>query len=235
MTTKKEATGKTKSRASTAKVLIVDDHPVVREGLALRISTQPDLQVCGEAEDVNGAMKLFAETKPDVAIVDLSLKSGSGIELIKRLKVKDSTVRILVWSMHDENLYAERALRAGALGYINKENATERIIEAIRCVLGGKVYLSDQLAARLLTRAVGNGAKIRHSPIEALSDRELEVFQFMGNGLDTQQIADKMHLSPKTVETYRTRIKEKLHVAKNAELIQRAVQWSVEVKSGGGG
>ncbi len=215
--------------ARAARVLIVDDHPAVREGLALRIRGQSDLEVCGEAADVAEALRLVAATRPDVAVIDLTLKSGSGLDLIKRLKARGEPVKVLVWSMYSESLYAERALRAGALGYINKENATDQIIKAIRRVLGGQVYLSEPLAGQLLGRLLHTGAEqVRRSPVAALSDRELEVFHLTGHGLDTAQIAEKMRVSPKTVETYRARIKEKLNLKSGADLLRHALQWVLE-------
>jgi DNA-binding NarL/FixJ family response regulator len=218
----------TTTAKQSARVLIVDDHPAVREGLSLRIARQADLQVCGEAADIADALEQVSATHPDVVIVDISLKTGNGIDLIKRVKALDGSIRMLVWSMYPEALYAERALRAGALGYITKEQATDKIIEAIRRVLEGKVYLSEGMAEQVLNRAVGRGDRAGRSPVECLSDRELEVFQLIGQGLDTQKIAENMHVSPKTVETYRARIKEKLNLTKANELIQRAVQWVME-------
>ena len=219
----------TNASKPVAKVLIVDDHPAVREGLALRISRQPDLEVCGEAADVAEALRLVSSTHPDVAVIDISLKSGDGIDLIKRIKARNASVKMLVWSMHSEALYAERALRAGAMGYINKEHATDMIIEAIRRVLDGRVYLSEHVADRLLHRAVGKGSQsVEQEPVESLSDRELEVFELIGRALDTHQIAERMCVSPKTVETYRARIKEKLRLQSGPELMQRAVQWVME-------
>jgi DNA-binding NarL/FixJ family response regulator len=210
-------------------ILIVDDHPVVREGLALQIATQPDLEVCGEAEDVAGALALLESARPDVAIVDISLKKGNGIDLIRRIKERDDSVRVLVWSMYPENLYAERALRAGARGYLHKGQATRHLLDAIRAVLSGKVYVSGELADELLQRVVSGKAADR-SPIDRLSDRELEAFELMGHGLTTDAIATKMHVSPKTVETYRARIKDKLGLSNVTELIQRAAQWVLESK-----
>jgi DNA-binding NarL/FixJ family response regulator len=211
-----------------ARILIVDDHPVVREGLALRISSQPDMEVCGEAADIASALQLVADTKPDVAVVDIALKDGNGIDLIKRIRAHEGSVRILVWSMYNESLYAERALRAGAMGYLNKEQATDRI-DVIRRVLEGKICLSDPLAEQLLSRTLGHGAPdLQRSPVETLSDRELEVFRLIGLGLGTQGISDKMRVSPKTVETYRARIKEQLNIASAPGLARRAVQWVVE-------
>lgn len=215
-----------KKQNRRAKVLIVDDHPAVREALALRVSRQNDLVVCGEAEDTGDALRLAAETHPDVAVIDISLKSGSGLDLIKRIKARDAAIRMLVWSMHSESLYAERTLRAGALGYITKEQATDQIVHAIRQVLAGKVFLSPVMTEKLLGRVVGSGGVIEDRPAEdSLSDREIEVFQAIGRGKSTHQIAADMHVSPKTVETYRVRIKEKLGCTTLHELIQRAVQW----------
>jgi DNA-binding NarL/FixJ family response regulator len=212
-----------------AQVLIVDDHPSVREALALRISKLPDLQVCGEAADLPEALQLVAENKPDIAIIDISLKTGDGLDLIKRIKARAADVRMLVWSMHSESLYAERALRAGALGYITKEQATERIVEAIRQVLAGKVYLSAAMTEKLLRRTVGESAQpLRQTPVEALSDRELEVFRLIGRGRKTADIALQLHLSVKTVETYRDRIREKLDLSTGAELARYAMQWLQE-------
>jgi DNA-binding NarL/FixJ family response regulator len=213
-----------------ARVLIVDDHPVVREGLSVQIRGHPDLEVCGEAEDLAGALALVEKARPDVAIIDISLKTGNGIDLIKRIKARGDPVRIVVWSMYPEGLYAERALRAGAMGYVHKGRATREIIDAIRAVLAGKVFLSDELTGQLLGRLVGGtGKAFGRSAVEALSDRELEAFQLMGQGLSTQQIAARMHVSPKTVETYRARIKEKLDLGSMAEVIRCAAQWALEI------
>jgi DNA-binding NarL/FixJ family response regulator len=207
----------------------VDDHPVVREGLVMHLTTQPDLEVCGEAEDLPGALALLERTRPDVAIIDISLKNSNGIELIRRIKERDDGVRALVWSMYPESLYAERALRAGAHGYLNKGQATRHVLDAIRAILQGKVYISGGVADQLLQRVVGRKPEAR-SAIDTLSDRELEAFQLIGEGLTTEAIAVKMHVSPKTVETFRARIKEKLGIGKLTELIQRAAQWVVESK-----
>jgi DNA-binding NarL/FixJ family response regulator len=215
--------GKKKKRS---RVLIVDDHPAVREALALRIGRQPDLQVCGEAADTSEALRLVAETRPDAAVVDISLKTGDGLDLIKRIKDRDGRVRMLVWSMHSESLYAERALRAGALGYINKDQATDKIVEAIRRVLAGKVWLSEAMAQRMLQRAVGTERpEVTPSPLDALADRELEVFRLIGQGVKTADIAERLHLSVKTVETYRDRIRQKLDLRDGAKLAQYAAQW----------
>jgi DNA-binding NarL/FixJ family response regulator len=217
------------AKPAAVRVLIVDDHPVVREGLAMHLAVQPDLEVCGEAEDVPGALALVASTQPNLAIIDILLKDGNGLELIRRIKDRHDAVRILVWSMYPESLYAERALRAGAQGYLNKGQATHHVLEAIRAILHGRVYVSGELADQLLHRALGKKLEER-SPIDSLSDRELEAFQLVGEGMTTESIAEKMHVSPKTVETFRARIKEKLGLTNMAELIQRAAQWVVEAK-----
>ncbi len=171
----------------SARVLIVDDHPAVREALAMRISTETGLKVCGEAADVAEALQVVEATDPDVAVIDIALKTGDGIDLIRRIKARNQRIRILVWSMYGENLYAERALRAGAMGYLDKEQATRTIIEAIRQVLDGKVYLSSAMTEKLLRRSVGQDPG--RLPIDSLSDRELEVFRLIGQGVKTQEIA----------------------------------------------
>jgi DNA-binding NarL/FixJ family response regulator len=211
------------------RILIVDDHPAVREALALRIGRQPDLEVCGEAVDMGEALRLVADACPDVAVVDITLKTGNGIDLIKRIKDRNEHVRILIWSMHSEALYAPRALRAGALGYVNKDQATDTIVEAIRRVLSGKVYLSETMTERVLQRAVGEPREgVTHSPLNVLADRELEVFRLVGEGVKTAEIADRLHLSVKTVETYRDRIRQKLDLADGTRLARYATQWVVE-------
>jgi len=212
-----------------ARILIVDDHPAVREALASRIGRQPDLEVCGEAADTTEALRMVADTQPDMAVVDISLKTGNGIDLIKRIKDRNDSVRMLVWSMHSESLYAERALRAGALGYINKDQATDKIVDAIRRVLAGKVYLSDAMAEKMLQRAVGGGRKgATRSPLDALADRELEVFRLIGQAVKTAEIAQRLHLSVKTVETYRDRIRQKLDLSDGTALAHYATQWLLE-------
>jgi DNA-binding NarL/FixJ family response regulator len=211
------------------RVLIVDDHPAVREALALRIGRQPDLEVCGEAADMSEALRLVAESQPDVAVVDISLRSGNGIDLIKRIKDRNDHIRLVVWSMHSESLYAERALRAGALGYVNKDQATDRIVEAIRRVLEGKVYLSEAMTERMLQRAVGEPHEaVTRSPLDVLADRELEVFRLIGQGVKTAEIAERLHLSVKTVETYRDRIRQKLDLSDGTKLAHHATQWVLE-------
>jgi len=211
---------------ATRRIFVVDDHPMIREGLAAQIANEPGLEICGEADDVVEAVARVVAAAPDLVIVDISLKSGNGIDLVKRLKAKDPGLILLVWSMYPENLYAERALRAGARGYINKGKSASQIIEAVRTVLEGRTYLSAEMSEKLLGRVIGQTPEgVVTSWIEKLTDRELEAFELLGQGLTTQQIATRMHVSHKTVETYRARIKEKLGLGNAVELVQHAVQW----------
>lgn len=212
---------------SAARVFIVDDHPIVRAGLAAQLNVQRDLELCGEAEDMADALVQIDSLKPDVAVIDISLKRGTGLDLIKRLRTRNKSLHILVWSMHPEPLYAERALRAGAQGYIHKGQSTREILKALRVVSAGKIYVSDTISEHLLQRLV-KGEQGDRSPLESLSDRELETFELLGHGLTTEQIAARMHVSPKTVETYRVHIKRKLHVDSVPELVQHASQWVLE-------
>jgi DNA-binding NarL/FixJ family response regulator len=207
------------------KVLLVDDHPLVREGLVNLISQQADLQICGEAGNEPQALELIRTVQPDVAIVDISLESGSGIELIKSIKAMFPAVTVLVLSMHDESLYAERALRAGARGYVMKREATKKVIQAIRCVLAGQLYVSDKIAALMAEKFIEGRPAATASPIEQLSNRELEVFQLLGLGHNTRQIADHLHVGFKTVQAYSARIKEKLKLASATELLREAIRW----------
>ncbi|UCE99333.1 MAG: response regulator transcription factor [Planctomycetota bacterium] len=208
-----------------SKILIVDDHPIVRQGLAELINQEKDLTVCGQAEDAHQAMQAIRSLKPDIVVVDILLKQTSGMELIKDINVRYPNLAILALSMHEEFLYAERALRAGAKGYIMKAEATEKVIIAIRKVLSGDIYLSEPMAAKIIHKLVGGGADVGTSAIDRLSDRELEVFHLVGQGYRTQQIAEKLHLSVKTIETYRAHIKEKLNLTDAAELLQYAIRW----------
>ena len=210
-----------------ARIMIVDDHPLVREGLAARLARQPDLEVCCEADDASEALRLVREQQPDLAIVDISLKSGSGIDLIKRVRAEAPGVKLLVLSMHPGTLYAERALRAGASGYVNKQEARERVIEATRRVLAGGYYLSPELNDYMLHHLAATRERGQLS-VETLSDRELEIFELIGQGLTTKEIAARLHLGAKTVETHRHRIKQKLKLRNAAALAQRAAQWVLE-------
>ena len=211
--------------SQTIKVLLVDDHPLVREGLVNLISQEADLQICGEAGNEPQALELIRTVRPDVAIVDISLETGSGIELIKSIKAMFPAVTVLVLSMHDELLYAERALRAGARGYVMKREAAKKVIEAIRCVLAGQLYVSDKIAALMAEKFVGGRPAATASPIEQLSNRELEVFQLLGLGHNTRQIADHLHVGFKTVQAYCARIKQKLKLANATELLREAIRW----------
>ncbi len=213
------------SDSDKAKIVIVDDHPIVREGLADLINKEDDLVVCGEAEDGHRAMEVISELEPDIAIVDISLQDTSGLELIKDIKVQYPSLPVLTLSMHEESLYAERALRAGAKGYIMKREATANVVMAIRKVLSGQVYLSERMATKLVDKLVGSKPEECSSWIERLTDRELEVFSLLGEGNGTRQISERLHLSVKTIETYRSRIKEKLNLKSGPELLQHAFQW----------
>ncbi len=206
-------------------IFLVDDHPLVREWLTNLINQQPDLAVCGEADTGPQAMEAILRLKPDVAIVDISLKDSSGIELIKDLKQTQPATAVLVLSMHEESHYAERSLRAGARGYVVKRETTRKVIAAIRQVLAGGIYISDELAAALAAQLVTGKGAPRQSPVEQLSDRELEVFELLGQGRGTRQIAEILKVSVKTVQAYCARIKEKLNLASATELLREAVRW----------
>ena len=210
------------------RILLVDDHAMLREGLAGFLNKQPDLEICGEAGGAPEAMQQVLEKKPDFVIVDISLKNGHGIELIKQIHVQDESIKMLVLSMHDESLFAERAIRAGAMGYLNKEQSRTRILDAIRSILSGKIFLSEAMTSRMLTRTMGKTEQDDKTPIETLSDRELQVFELIGQGLTVREIASNLQLSPKTVETYRENIKSKLDVRNATELVRHAVQWRME-------
>ena len=212
----------------TIRIFIVDDHPLLRQGLIGLISTQPDFEVCGEASGVAEARQIAATARPDVAIVDLTLKDGNGIELIKEFREQYPQLKILVVSMHDELLFAERALRAGAVGYVSKHEAIRTIVQAVRTVLGGKLYLSQTMTERMVNMAVGAKSNGARSPMERLTDREIEIFEMIGQGLTSRQIARHLELSPKTVETHREHIKEKLELKNATELTKHAVQWVLE-------
>ncbi|MHC4331056.1 MAG: response regulator transcription factor [Planctomycetota bacterium] len=214
-----------KSDENKARIVIVDDHPIVREGLADLINKEDDLVVCGEAEDAYQAMEVISELEPDIVIVDISLQDTSGLELIKDIKVQYPSLPVLTLSMHDESLYAERALRAGAKGYIMKREATTNVVMAIRRVLNGQVYLSERMATQMVDKLVGGKPEESTSPIDRLTDRELEVFSLLGQGNGTREISERLHLSVKTIETYRSRIKEKLNLGSGSELLQHAFQW----------
>jgi DNA-binding NarL/FixJ family response regulator len=212
-------------------VFIVDDHPIVRQGLALLINREPDLAVCGDAEEAATALRLIEATRPDLVVVDISLNGPDGLDLLKDIRTRYPALPVLILSMLDELLYAERALRAGASGYIMKQEATEKVLVAIRRILGGEIYVSDRMANKMLHRFVGNAPLGDRSPVAGLTDRELEVFRLIGEGLGTRQIAEKLHISVKTVESYQAHIKDKLALKNSRELVQRAIQWTVSEKS----
>jgi len=215
------------ARVRPYKVLVVDDHPIVRRGLRELVADEPDLEICGEAEDVAEALRQLDETEPDVVVIDLTLKGGHGLDLIQKIKARGGNTKMLVSSMHDESLFAERTLRAGAVGYISKQESPEKIIDAMRQVLSGKIYLSARMADRLLRRVAG-GESPDKDPIENLSNRELEVLEMIGQGLATKQIAGKLNLSYKTIETHREKIKTKLNLHNSSELSRHATQWVLE-------
>jgi len=206
------------------RILIVDDHPILREGLAQLIDQQNDLCTCGQFEEADKAFEAISSLKPDLALVDISLKGSSGVELLKNIKTHYPKLLVLILSMHDESLYAERVLRAGASGYIMKQEATEKVLEAIRKVLAGEIFLSEKMSANLMHQLIGGKTPSTGSLMERLSDRELEVFGLIGQGRGTRQIAEQLHLSVKTIESHRAHIKEKLNLKNATELVHRAIQ-----------
>ena len=213
-------------------VLVVDDHPIVRHGLALLINREPDLMVCGEADDAQSATQAIVSLRPDLVILDISLGGPDGLELLKQIRTRNTDLPVLVLSMHDEATYAERVLRAGANGYIMKQEATDRLLTAIRRILEGQVYVPDRVASRLLRQYAHTSTVTARSPLAALSDRELEVFRLIGAGRSTRQIAEILHLSVKTVESYQAHIKEKLELSNARELQYRAIELAVREKAG---
>jgi DNA-binding NarL/FixJ family response regulator len=208
------------------RVLLVDDHPLFREGLASLINRSPDLKVCGEAETAVDALEGVRQTEPHVAVVDLSLREGSGLELVKAVRNTSPDTAILVLSMHDERRYAERCIRAGARGYVMKAESATQVITAIREVLEGKLYLSQQMRAMFVERFVDGAPPQTLAPYEVLSDRELQVFQLLGQGYETRRVAERLGVNIKTVQAFCARIKEKLHLANASELLREAVRWS---------
>ena len=207
------------------RVFLLDDHPIVRQGLSQLVNEQADLSVCGAAPDAATALDAIEQLAPDLLILDISLDGPDGLDFLKRLRLRESAPPVLVLSMHDESLYAERALRAGARGYIMKQVATESLLAAIRKILSGGVYVSDGIAARMLNQFASRSGQQAHSPLADLSDRELEVFRLIGEGQGTREIADLLHVSVKTVESYQAHLKEKLCLKNSRELLQRAVYW----------
>jgi DNA-binding NarL/FixJ family response regulator len=219
------------SLAAKSRVLVVDDHPIVRQGLTLLINRESDLTVCGEAEDAYTAMQSLTATRPDILVVDISLNGPDGLDLLKDVRARHPDLPVLILSMHDESIYAERALRAGAQGYIMKQEATEKVLVALRRILSREIYVSERIANRMLHRYIGNPGASKPSSIADLTDRELEVFRLIGEGHSTRQIAEELHISVKTVESYQSHIKEKLSLRSARELVQHAIQWSISQKT----
>ena len=213
-------------RKAKVRVLLVDDHPVLRKGLAQLINQDPRLAVCGEAEDAPRAIKAIETLKPDFVIMDISLKHGDGIELLKTVKPQFPDLPVLVLSMHDETLYAERSLRAGAMGYLMKDDPAEQVLLAIWRVLAGEIFLSNRMKSRMMLQLAGRNGKVPSSTLEQLTDRELEVFRLIGAGRTTRQIADHLRLSMHTVQAYREFIKAKLNLRNSTQLVQHAVHWT---------
>lgn len=212
------------NRSQTSiRILIVDDHPLVREGLTLRLSLQPDLQVCGEASTEDEAFTLFQELDPDLVLLDISLKSGNGLDLLKRIKARKRDARILVISGFQESLYAERALRAGAMGYLSKQESNDKVVDAIHAVMAGNRYCSPEITQRLMNHALGTADE--QSPMDSLTDRELEVFRLIGQGLASGAIADRLFLSTHTIDSHRENLKRKLNLKNAGELTRAAVEW----------
>jgi len=207
------------------RIFIVDDHPLVREWLATLINQQSDLRVCGEAESASEGLKLIATARPHVAVVDIAMEGGSGIELIKNIKAAHPEVVVIVLSMHDEAFHCERALRAGARGYIMKREATKNVLQAIRSVLEGRLYISQRMAGMMAEKVVEGKSPDASSRVQRLSDRELEVFQLLGRGCSTRQIAQELHVNFRTVQTFCARIKEKLNLSSATELLREAMRW----------
>jgi DNA-binding NarL/FixJ family response regulator len=228
MATKPQITSQTKK----CRVLLVDDHPIVRQGLALLIDREPDLSVCGEAEGAHSAFHAITTLRPDIVVLDISLSGPDGLDVLKEIRTKTASLPVLILSMHDESIYAERAMRAGANGYIMKQEATEKVLVAIRRILQGEVYLSDRLTNAMLQHYVRGASPASSSPLVNLTDRELEVFRLIGEGHGTRQIADELHLSVKTIESYQAHIKEKLALRNARELVQHAIEWTVNLKGG---
>ena len=213
-------------RKAKVRVLLVDDHPVLRKGLAQLINQDPQLAVCGEAEDAPQAIKAIETLQPDLVIMDISLKHGNGIELLKTVKPHYPDLPVLVLSMHDESLYAERSLRAGAMGYLMKDEPAEQLLFAIGRVLAGEIFLSNRMKSRMMLQFAGRNGKAPSSTLEQLTDRELEVFRLIGAGRTTREIADHLHLSMHTVQAYREFIKAKLKLPNSTQLVQHAVHWT---------
>jgi DNA-binding NarL/FixJ family response regulator len=214
------------------RVLLVEDHPIVRQGLGLLINREQDLSVCGEADGAHSAFQAIGTLRPDIVVLDISLSGPDGLDVLKEIRVKSGSLPVLMLSMHDETIYAERAMRAGANGYIMKQEATEKVLVAIRRILQGDVYLSERLTSTMLHQYVHGAGAGKSSPLLSLTDRELEIFRLIGEGHTTRRIADELHLSVKTIESHQAHIKEKLALKNARELVMHAIEWTV---SAGGG
>lgn len=209
----------------TTRIYIVDDHPLVRHGLSQIVANEADMEICGEAEDSPAAIRGVGEANPDAIIVDISLKGANGLELIKNLKAIHDDIPILVFSMHDETIYAQRALRAGAKAYVMKKESPSKVIDAIRKIIQGEIYVSPSVADQVLHQIVNGPGNVSTSPVDRLTDRELEVVQLIGRGLSSREVAESLHLSVKTIESHRAHVKEKLSLRNATELVQFSVQW----------
>jgi len=216
------------STEAKKKILIVEDHPLFRAMLVQLVENDLEMTVCGETDNIKGALAFVEKTLPDAALVDITLQGASGLELIKDLRARELHFPVLVVSMHEEQLYAERVLRAGARGYISKQEPPSEVVKAIRNVIAGRIYVSERVTGSILERLDGAGKGDRPASIEVLSDREIEVFQLVGRGLNSREIAERINLGLTTVDTYRQRIREKLGIRNAAELYQRAVKWVTE-------
>jgi DNA-binding NarL/FixJ family response regulator len=214
-----------RGRRAKKTILIVDDHPVLRRGLVALIKNEPDLTVCGEAATCEAAIAAVRTSQPDLVIVDLELEDGDGLDLLRELKAHHPEILTLVLSMHDEAVYAERSMRDGARGYVTKQELDATVVAAIRRLFAGGTHMSDKLQARLAAKMLGSKPLAADSPLDALSDRELQVFRLIGQGRSTRQIATQLHLSAKTIESHREHIKNKLSLASGAELVHRAMEW----------
>ena len=211
---------------NTKKILIIDDHPVISLGIAALLEQEPDLAICGKAEDVKSALEAVRRLEPDVVVLDIFLHDTSGLDLIKDIKARWPELAVVVFSEHDESLFAERVLRAGARGYVSKRETPAKLIKAIRDVLNGGIYVGEKTTSEILRKFVTGRADTNKSKVNGLTDREFQVFQFIGEGLETRQIAEKLHLSLKTVETHREHIKKKLNVDSATKLAKYAIQWA---------
>ncbi|MEM7577749.1 MAG: response regulator transcription factor [Planctomycetota bacterium] len=218
--------------ALSARLVLIDDHPIVRKGLLATLAAEDDFEVIGEASSVSEGYELLRDERPDLAIVDLSLGDGHGLELIKQVHAHDWGIKLLVCSMLDEALYADRVVRAGASGYLRKDQAADHVVEAVRTILSGKVYLSESATGRVLSQISSGDAQRGETSVEQLSDRELEVFEMIGDGLGSRDIAGKLHLSIKTVETYREKIKAKLDLKNGNELTRHAIHYRMREQDG---